>query len=162
MTGGVLSRARASAAAAAARAAGRRLVITNGCFDLLHVGHVRLLARARTEGDVLFVAVNDDASVRRLKGAGRPLVPLEDRLELLAALRAVDVAFPFAEDTPLEVITEFRPDVLVKGADYPLEAIVGADLVRRWGGRVVRVELVEGRSTTELSARAREAQRPDS
>lgn len=152
----------AAEAAGALRAAGKRLVLTNGCFDLLHVGHVRLLTRARSEGDALFVAVNDDASVRRLKGHGRPLVPLEDRLELLAALRAVDVAFPFAEDTPLEVIRRLRPDVLVKGADYALEAIVGADLVRGWGGRVVRAELAEGRSTSALRARVRGAQPPDS
>ena len=162
MKGGALTRQSAREAAAAARANGRRIVLTNGCFDLLHVGHVRLLARAKSEGDLLFVALNDDASVRRLKGEGRPLVPIEDRLELLAALRSVDVAFPFGEDTPLEVIGELRPDVLVKGADYPMEEIVGADLVQSWGGRVVRAPLAQGRSSTGLRRGAGTSQPPDS
>jgi D-beta-D-heptose 7-phosphate kinase/D-beta-D-heptose 1-phosphate adenosyltransferase len=135
------------------RKRGLDIVFTNGCFDLLHVGHVRLLAAAREMGDVLFVAVNDDASVRRLKGEPRPLVPLTDRLELLAAFRSVDVVFAFAEDTPLEAIRAIRPRILVKGADYPTEAIVGADLVESWGGRVARVPLVADRSTSELLRR---------
>jgi D-beta-D-heptose 7-phosphate kinase/D-beta-D-heptose 1-phosphate adenosyltransferase len=135
------------------RERGLDVVFTNGCFDLLHVGHVRLLAAARELGDVLFVAVNDDESVRRLKGEPRPLVPLEDRLELLAAIRSVDVVFAFAQDTPLEAIRAVRPRVLVKGADYAAEAIVGADLVESWGGRVARVPLVGGRSTSQLLRR---------
>jgi D-beta-D-heptose 7-phosphate kinase/D-beta-D-heptose 1-phosphate adenosyltransferase len=128
-------------------------VFTNGCFDLLHVGHVRLLTAARALGDWLVVAVNDDASVRRLKGEGRPFVPLDERLEVLAGLRAIDAVTSFSDDTPLAAIEAIRPEVLVKGADWSAEAIVGADLVLGWGGRVERVSLVEGRSTSRLAAR---------
>lgn len=162
MTTGVLGRGEAAEVAEAARRRGRCIVFTNGCFDILHVGHARLLERARAEGDLLVVGVNDDASVRRLKGGGRPHVPLADRMELLAALRAVDVVTAFGEDTPLELIGELRPDVLVKGADYALESIVGADLVQGWGGRVVRVPLASGRSTSGLTERLRSPQPPDS
>ncbi len=140
----------AETAARERREAGRAVVFTNGCFDILHVGHVRLLEGARREGNALFVAVNDDESARRLKGRDRPIVPLADRMELLAALAAVDVVFPFSEDTPFEAIGRIRPDVLVKGADYAIEDIVGADLVSGRGGRVVRFPLACGRSSTRL------------
>jgi D-beta-D-heptose 7-phosphate kinase/D-beta-D-heptose 1-phosphate adenosyltransferase len=132
------------------RSLGRKIVFTNGCFDLLHVGHVHLLTRARALGDVLVVAVNSDASVRRLKGEGRPVVQASDRVAVLAALDAVSMVVVFEEDTPLETIRLLRPDVLVKGGDYTEETIVGADLVRAWGGRVETVPLVAGRSTTGL------------
>ena len=135
------------------------VVFTNGVFDLLHVGHVALLEAARGEGGqggALVVGVNSDASVRRLwKGSDRPLVPGVERARLVAALAAADCVVLFDEDTPLALIEALRPDVLVKGADYAREAIVGADQVEGWGGRVVRVPLVAGVSTTELLARLR-------
>ena len=133
-----------------------RVVFTNGVFDLLHAGHVALLEAARAEGDALVVGVNDDASVRRLgKGAARPLVSQADRARVLAALACVDCVVLFGEDTPLAVIRRLRPDVLVKGADYPRAAIVGGDEVEGWGGRVVRVPLVAGFSTSDLVTRIR-------
>lgn len=132
------------------------LVLTNGVFDLLHVGHVALLEAARGEGTALVVAVNSDTSVQRLgKGPGRPVNSQEERARLVAALQCVDVVVVFDEETPLALIRQLRPDVLVKGADYPREAIVGGDDVERWGGRVVRVPLVPGYSTTASVARLR-------
>ena len=136
------------------RAVAGPVVFTNGVFDLLHRGHVAYLARARSEGAALVVGVNTDASVRRLKGPPRPLVPEGDRAYVLAGLGAVDAVVLFDEDTPRELIAALEPDVLCKGADYRLEEIVGADLVRARGGRVVRVPLEEGVSTTDLIARA--------
>ena len=131
-------------------------MFTNGVFDLLHAGHVALLEAARAAGDALVVGVNGDASVRRLgKGAGRPLVAEEERARLLAALAAVDCVVLFDEDTPLALIERLHPDVLVKGADYAREAIVGAAEVEGWGGRVVRVPLVAGKSTTDLARKLR-------
>ena len=130
------------------------VVFTNGVFDLLHVGHVSLLEAARAEGGALVVGVNGDASVRRLgKGGDRPIVPAAQRARLLAALACVDCVVLFDTDTPLELIKRLRPDVLVKGADYARPEIVGADEVEGWGGRVVRVALVPGYSTSELVAR---------
>jgi rfaE bifunctional protein nucleotidyltransferase chain/domain len=131
-------------------------VFTNGVFDLLHVGHVSLLEAARAEGAALVVGVNSDASVRRLgKGGDRPIVPATDRARLVAALACVDCVVLFDTDTPHALITELRPDVLVKGADYARDAIVGATEVEGWGGRVVRVALVPGYSTSELLGRLR-------
>ncbi len=137
------------------RAAGRRAVFTNGCFDLLHAGHVRLLEAARAQGDLLVVGLNSDASVRRLKGPSRPVVPEAERAEALRALEAVDRVVVYGEDTPLEAIRALVPDVLVKGADWAPGTIVGADVVEAAGGRVVRVELLAGRSTTGLIERTR-------
>lgn len=132
------------------------VVFTNGVFDLLHAGHVALLEAARAEGDALIVGVNTDASARRLaKGPDRPIVPEGERARLVAALACVDCVVLFDEDTPLDLIRRLRPDVLVKGADYAPEAIVGAGEVESRGGRVVRVPLVAGRSTTELVRRLR-------
>lgn len=132
------------------------VVFTNGVFDLLHVGHVTLLEAARAQGAALVVGVNADESVRRLgKGTDRPLVPLAERGRVLAALGCVDCVVPFEEPTPLALILALRPDVLVKGADYAPESIVGAAEVVGWGGRVVRVPLVEGRSTSDLIRRVR-------
>ena len=131
-------------------AEGRKVVFTNGCFDLLHRGHVELFRAARAEGDALVVGLNADESVRRLKGASRPLVPQEDRAEVLSALEMVDRVVVFAEDDPGRVIDALVPDVLVKGADWASDAIVGRETVERHGGRVVRVTLAEGRSTSAL------------
>lgn len=136
------------------RAEGRRLVFTNGCFDVLHAGHVALLAAARASGDALVVALNSDASVRRLKGPERPAVTLDDRVAVLAALGVVDFVVVFEEDTPLELLRVIRPAVLVKGGDYRAEDVVGGEDVVGWGGEVRIVPLLEGRSTTALLDRA--------
>jgi rfaE bifunctional protein nucleotidyltransferase chain/domain len=133
--------------------AGLRVVLTNGCFDLLHAGHVALLEAARGEGEVLVVAINSDASVRRIKGEDRPLLPEAERAEALAALEAVDLVVVYDDETPLGVIRSLAPDVLVKGADWSSDGIVGRELVEAAGGRVVRVELLPGRSTTSLRER---------
>jgi rfaE bifunctional protein nucleotidyltransferase chain/domain len=135
---------------AAWRAGGLDVVMTNGCFDLLHPGHLSLLEAARAEGDLLVVALNSDASVRALKGEGRPVVPEDERAELLLALEAVDRVVVYGEPTPLAVVTALRPEVLVKGADWSSDRIVGRAEVESWGGRVVRVPLVPGRSTSAL------------
>jgi D-beta-D-heptose 7-phosphate kinase/D-beta-D-heptose 1-phosphate adenosyltransferase len=137
------------------RETGRRVVLTNGCFDLLHPGHVALLEAARREGDRLVVALNSDVSVRGLKGEGRPVVPEAERAETLLGLEAVDRVVLYDEPTPLEVIRALRPDVLVKGADWAADEIVGRAEVEEAGGRVVRVALVPGRSTSALVERIR-------
>ncbi len=129
--------------------------MTNGCFDLLHPGHLALLEAARREGGLLVVALNSDASVRRLKGEGRPVVPQAERAELLLALEPVDAVVLYAEDTPIEVVRALRPDVLVKGADWAQEKIVGRAEVEADGGRVLRVELLPGRSTSSMLERIR-------
>jgi D-beta-D-heptose 7-phosphate kinase/D-beta-D-heptose 1-phosphate adenosyltransferase len=127
-----------------------RVVFTNGCFDLVHRGHVDLLRAARAEGDALVVGMNGDASMRRLKGESRPLVPQEDRAEVLAAMEMVDRVVIFDDDTPARLVDAIVPDVLVKGDDWAHDAIVGRETVERAGGRVVRVRLLEGRSTRAL------------
>ena len=132
------------------------VVFTNGCFDILHRGHVEYLHAARALGDALVVGLNADASVRRLKGSGRPVNPQEDRALVLAGLAAVDAVVLFEEDTPRELIAALLPDVLVKGGDYTRDTVVGADEVEAAGGRVVIAPLVPGRSTTSILQRARE------
>jgi rfaE bifunctional protein nucleotidyltransferase chain/domain len=145
-----------AAAAAWRRSVVGPVVFTNGVFDLLHPGHVALLEAARSEGDALIVGVNSDASVRRLaKGADRPVVPEGARTRVLAALASVDCVVLFDQDTPLDLITLLLPDVLVKGADYSRDRIVGADLVESRGGRVVRVPVVAGYSSTAIVERLR-------
>jgi rfaE bifunctional protein nucleotidyltransferase chain/domain len=151
LDGGELLRARAEL-----RAAGRRLVFTNGCFDILHVGHVRYLAAARALGDALLVAVNSDASVRALKGPGRPLMNEAERAEMLAALASVDFVTVFEEESPRRLIAELLPDVLVKGGDYALEEIHGREEVEAAGGRVLTLPFVEGASTTGIIERVRQ------
>lgn len=136
------------------RKAGLRVVFTNGCFDLLHVGHVELLDQARREGDRLIVGINSDGSVQGLKGPTRPVVAERARARVLAGLEAVDAVVIFDEATPLRLIEALRPEVLVKGGDYAGEEIVGGPEVRSWGGRVVFVPFVEGFSTTNLIGRA--------
>ena len=132
------------------RAAGKKLVFTNGCFDILHVGHVRYLARARELGDALLVAINSDHSVRELKGAGRPIMNEEERAEMLSALSAVDYVTVFDDLSPRNLIAEILPDVLVKGGDYELDEIHGRAEVEAAGGRVLALPFVEGASTTSI------------
>jgi rfaE bifunctional protein nucleotidyltransferase chain/domain len=137
------------------RAAGERVAMTNGCFDVLHAGHLRLIEASRAEADRLLVAINSDASVRRLKGAERPVIPESERAEVLLAMEAVDAVAIYDDETPLRVVEALAPDVLAKGADWPLDQIVGRAEVEAQGGRVVRVPLVPGRSTTAILERIR-------
>lgn len=141
------------------RAAGRRIVFTNGCFDLLHVGHLRYLEQARALGDVLVVGLNADASVRGLKGPKRPVVPEDERAELLAGLRCVDYVTLFEEPVPNETLAALRPHFHVKGGDYEAESLPETPLVRSLGGEVVIMPLVEGRSTTNVVQRILESER---
>ncbi len=129
---------------------GKKIVFTNGCFDLLHVGHVKYLQKARSLGDILVLGLNSDASIRRLKGEKRPLICEEERAHILAALDCIDYVLVFEEDTPLRMITALRPDVLVKGGDYTLDGVVGRDVVESYGGRVELVSFVDGKSTTNI------------
>ncbi|NNE26395.1 MAG: D-glycero-beta-D-manno-heptose 1-phosphate adenylyltransferase [Saprospiraceae bacterium] len=130
-----------------------KIVFTNGCFDLLHPGHVDYLDKARKLGDILIVGLNDDASVKRLKGEKRPLLPLADRAILLAALESVDYVIPFSEDTPLQLIKAVKPHTLVKGGDYTLDEMIGKDYVESRGGQVRIIPFLEGYSTTSLLER---------
>jgi D-beta-D-heptose 7-phosphate kinase/D-beta-D-heptose 1-phosphate adenosyltransferase len=134
---------------------------TNGCFDIVHAGHVALLAAARAQCDRLVVALNDDAGVRRLKGPKRPVNGLADRSAVVAAIGSVDAVISFAEETPIELIRRLNPDVLVKGGDYTVETVVGAAEVQAAGGRVALVDLIEGRSTTRLIDAIRAPTRED-
>src|SRR5262245_33662550 len=152
---GVLSLAEAAAIARSAQAAGRRVVFTNGVFDLLHPGHIRYLQRARALGDMLIVGVNSDRSVAANKGTGRPITPEAERVELLEALTAVDAVIVFDEETPHSIISALQPDVLVKGADWAEDAIVGRDIVEARGGTVVRVEVEPGYSTSAILQKIR-------
>jgi D-beta-D-heptose 7-phosphate kinase/D-beta-D-heptose 1-phosphate adenosyltransferase len=138
------------------KANGERVVFTNGCFDLLHIGHITVLEQARWFGDRLIVAINSDASVRELKGPKRPIVGERERARVLAALAAVDAVVVFGEATPLELIEATRPDVIVKGGDYGVDTVVGAREVMSWGGQVKIVPIVEGYSTTQLIAKGTE------
>ena len=149
----------ASALVGRLRAAGQTIVFTNGVFDLLHVGHLRYLQHARTLGDALVVGVNSDRSVRANKGPDRPHTPETERLEMLAALTCVDLAVLFDEETPRALIAALQPDVLVKGADWAEDAIVGRDVVEARGGRVVRVALEPGHSTTNVIEKIRKLAR---
>ena len=138
------------------RAEGKKVVFTNGCFDLIHRGHVEYLYFARKQGDVLVVGINSDESVRRLKGKGRPLSSLTDRMYVLASLEPVDFVVPFEEDTPYELIKDVLPDVLVKGRDYRPDEVVGRDIVEGRGGKLVLAEYLEGYSTSGLIRKIRE------
>lgn len=140
----------------AERKKGSKVVFTNGCFDIIHAGHVRYLKKARSEGDILVVGMNSDSSVREIKGPTRPIVPEDERAEVLSALECVDFVVVFSEPTPLRLIEAIRPDVLVKGADWAAHEIVGSDVVEGYGGEVKRIELVEGRSTTNVIRRVLE------
>lgn len=141
---------------AKAKREGKRVVFTNGCFDLLHGGHLHLLREAKKCGDILVVALNSDRSVKEIKGPHRPILPESERAELIAALEMVDYVMCFDEPEPYEIINELKPDVLVKGGDWPKEKIVGADVVVRSGGKVAVVPYLKGYSTTRLIERMRE------
>ena len=149
----LFSIAEAVALANRVRAEGKKIVFTNGVFDLLHPGHVRYLQHARALGDALIVGINSDRSVRAVKGPDRPITPEAERAEILAALACVDAVAIFDEETPYEIISAIGPDVLVKGADWAENAIVGRDIVEARGGRVVRASIEEGYSTTSILAR---------
>jgi rfaE bifunctional protein nucleotidyltransferase chain/domain len=151
----ILDSAGAHAYAVEQRAVGHRIVFTNGVFDLLHPGHVRYLQKARALGDRLIVGVNSDRSVRVNKGDGRPIVPELERAEIVASLACVDAAVVFDDETPLTLITAIQPDVLVKGADWAENAIVGRGVIEARGGRVVRMPVESGYSTTSLMERIR-------
>jgi D-glycero-beta-D-manno-heptose 1-phosphate adenylyltransferase len=153
--GKIVSQDELIAVAAREKSAGRRLVFTNGCFDLIHPGHVRCLAEARALGDLLVVAVNSDRSVRGNKGPERPLVPERDRAEVLAALASVDYVTIFDEPTPRELIARVLPNILVKGADWALDQVAGREEVEAAGGCVVSIPLAAGYSTTNLVQRIR-------
>ena len=157
--GEVLSRADLLAQVARARQAGRSVAFANGCFDLLHVGHVRYLASAAQEADVLIVAINDDESVRKLKGKGRPILPEADRAELLAALRFVDYVVIFPEPTVGPLLEAIRPDVHCKGTDYTLDSVPEREVVRGYGGRIAIVGDPKDHSTRDLLARIAESSR---
>ncbi|MCS7212857.1 MAG: D-glycero-beta-D-manno-heptose 1-phosphate adenylyltransferase [Candidatus Calescibacterium sp.] len=132
------------------RSEGKKIAFTNGCFDILHAGHVKTFLEAKKNADFLFVGINTDQSVRRLKGIRRPIIPLEMRQVVVAACEAVDYVVPFSEDTPYSLISQIQPDVLVKGEDWEESSIVGADIVKKRGGKIIRVKLVQGISTSEI------------
>jgi D-glycero-beta-D-manno-heptose 1-phosphate adenylyltransferase len=148
--GHILTDSELAAAVAADRAAGRTIAFANGCFDVLHVGHVRYLEGAAREGDRLVVAINDDEAVRRLKGAGRPVLPAADRAELVAALRAVDYVVVFPDDTVARLLEMLKPDVHCKGTDYTVDSVPERETVRAYGGRVAIVGDAKDHSTTDL------------
>jgi D-beta-D-heptose 7-phosphate kinase/D-beta-D-heptose 1-phosphate adenosyltransferase len=154
-----LSISDAAAFANQLRAKGKKVVFTNGVFDLLHPGHVRYLQHARALGDALIVGINSDRSVRAVKGSDRPINPEAERAEILAALACVDAVAIFDEETPYEIISAIAPDILVKGADWAENAIVGRDIVEARGGRVVRATIEEGYSTTSIVAKIRRLER---
>jgi D-beta-D-heptose 7-phosphate kinase/D-beta-D-heptose 1-phosphate adenosyltransferase len=141
------------------RAAGLVVVFTNGCFDLIHTGHVRYLKQARELGDLLVVGVNTDESISAIKGEDRPVMKLADRLEILLALRWVDAVVPFSDSTPTELIRHVRPQILVKGGDWPLEKIAGREIVESYGGETVSLPFHDGTSTTAIINRIRSSSR---
>lgn len=134
----------------ALRKEGKKIAFTNGCFDILHVGHVRYLREAKKTADVLVLGLNSDSSVRSIKGEKRPLTPEEERAEILASLECIDFVTVFPELTPLELINYLKPDIIIKGGDWTEDKIVGRDDVKKWGGRVIIIPEVEGRSTTNI------------
>lgn len=153
--GQVLSQSAIQSALSPLQKSGKKIVFTNGCFDLLHVGHIRYLQEARRQGDLLVVGVNSDASTKRLKGPTRPVQNENDRAEILAALGCVDFSIIFEEDTPLELIKKVLPQVLVKGGDWKIDQIVGSDVVIANGGVVKSLLFVDGRSTTKIIEKAK-------
>ena len=150
MPGKVQSRAQIKATAARAKTQGKKIVFTNGCFDLLHVGHLRVLREAKKLGDILIVGINSDRSVNDIKGQDRPIVSEAERAELIGALEMVDYVTLFDEPDPIPLLREIKPDVLVKGGDWGESGVVGRELVEGWGGKVVVVPFLEGHSTTNI------------
>lgn len=153
--GQVLSLDNLESSLAPFRAQNKKIVFTNGCFDLLHVGHVRYLQEAKNLGDILVIGVNSDASTKRLKGPTRPVQTEADRAEILAALGAVNFTVIFQEDTPENLIKTVKPDVLVKGGDWSIDSIVGAPFVQSYGGKVMSLQFVDGKSTTKIIEKAK-------
>ena len=149
----IVAFSRAKALALRLRAKGNRIVFTNGCFDILHAGHVKYLGKAKSLGDLLILGLNSDCSVKKIKGPSRPIVSQKDRAVVIASLGFVDYVIIFSDTTPLRLIKAIRPHVLVKGADWKIGKIVGADFVKSYGGRIVAIPLVKGRSTTGLIRR---------
>ena len=141
----------------ALRKEGKKIAFTNGCFDILHVGHVRYLREAKKAGDILVLALNSDSSVRAIKGEERPLVSEEERAEILAALEFIDFVTIFPELTPLELINYLKPDILIKGGDWPEEKVVGREEVKKWGGSVAIIPEEEGKSTTNIVEKIKKA-----
>jgi len=139
------------------RVRGKKIVFTNGCFDILHVGHIRYLRKAKSLGDILIIGMNTDRSVKTIKGEKRPIVPEKERAEVLSALEFVDYVIPFDEPDPLDLIAALKPDVLVKGADWSKDRIIGREVVENLGGRVVRIPMVPGASTTGLIEKIKKA-----
>lgn len=135
------------------KVSGKKIVFTNGCFDILHYGHAKYLQEAKRKGDILVVGVNSDSSVKKIKGPRRPMVGVNDRLALLAALESVDYVIKFSEETPYKLISAIRPDLLVKGGDWNKKTIVGSDIVAGFGGRVETIKFVKGKSTSSLIKR---------
>jgi len=129
---------------------GKKIVFTNGCFDILHYGHIFYLKKAKKLGDVLVVAVNSDSSIRKIKGKSRPIIPLKDRIRIIAALDCVDFVTSFNQKTPLSLIKTLKPDILVKGADWRIKDIVGSDLVKSYNGKIARIKFLDGYSTTNI------------
>ncbi|MCX7697900.1 MAG: D-glycero-beta-D-manno-heptose 1-phosphate adenylyltransferase [Candidatus Goldbacteria bacterium] len=129
---------------------GKKIVFTNGCYDILHIGHIRFLKKAKKFGDILLVALNSDSSVKKIKGDKRPIIPQRERAEVLSALEFVDFITVFYEPDPYNIIKDIKPDVLVKGGDWPLNKIIGADIVKKSGGIVKNIKYIKGNSTTEI------------
>lgn len=138
---------------------GKKIVFTNGCFDILHKGHIRLLKKAKSLGNVLIVGLNTDSSIRRLKGKGRPFLKEKERAEIISALEMVDYVVLFPQNTPYELIKIIRPHILVKGGDYNREGVIGKDIVESYGGKVYIFPMVKGASTTKIAERIRKTQR---
>lgn len=131
----------------------KKIVFTNGCYDILHAGHVKFLQEAKKLGDILLVAINSDSSVRKIKGKKRPIVPQKERAEVLSALKCVDLVTVFYEKDPYKIINDIKPDILVKGGDWPVNKIIGADIVRKKGGLVKTIKYIKGSSTTDIISR---------
>lgn len=128
----------------------KKIVFTNGCFDIIHAGHIKFLSVAKRLGDVLVLGLNSDSSVKRLKGSNRPIVPQKERAEIMSALSFVDIVTVFYEDNPFNIIKDIKPDVLVKGGDWPIDKIIGADIVKSYGGTVKNIKYIKGLSTTNI------------
>ncbi len=155
----LLSRAEVSAVSNSLKQDGKKVVFTNGCFDILHVGHIELLESAKSLGDILVVGLNSDDSVKRLKGTGRPINSVRERVRILSALEFVDYVVIFNEDTPYKLLQEVKPDFLIKGGDYSLDEIVGRDIVESYGGKVKVIQLLKGKSTTDIINKIMQSER---